>query len=196
MLHKPTQRSLFVFFLLLWAGVQTGCTLTLDLHASDLLNMRARAGLQDQGQNVSELIEVAIIQLKSVPEDKQRELLNKLGAQWAVHRSQMNTYRAKGNFPETLMPFLAYPATLLEIKRPEEIFVINPRDHFSREIPLRFQTSHLLVMTMGSKQELRSIQLFDVGLTTGTVSLCFHQYDVYRYERTRSWPCPQAPAAQ
>jgi hypothetical protein len=182
--------------LLLLASLQTGCSLTLDLHGSDLLNMRARAGMQEAGQSVSELIEVAILQLRTVPEDKQRELLNKLGAQWSVHRGQMSTYRAKGTFPELLVPFLAYPATLLEIKRPEEIFVVNPRDHYSRDIPLSVHTSHLLVMTLGSKQELRSLQLFDVGPTTGTISLCFHQYDVYRSERNKSWYCPQAPTAQ
>ncbi|MFO0576894.1 MAG: hypothetical protein U1A78_23065 [Polyangia bacterium] len=177
-------------------GPLAGCTLTLDLHGSTLLNMRARPGTSGPGQEVSELEEVAILQLKTVPEEKQRELLNKLAAEWSVHRGQMATYRAKGNFPEVLAPFLSYPATLLEVKRPDEIFVVNPRDRITREVPIRSQTSHILVMTLGSKQDLRSVQLFDVGLTTGTISLCFHQYDVYRYERGKPWFCPQAPLAQ
>jgi len=182
--------------LLFAAEMLGGCSLTLDLHGSTVLNLRARPGVSGPGQEISELVEVAILQLTSVPEEKQRELLNKLAAEWSVHRSQMSAYRTKGNFPEVLAPFLAYPATLLEIKRPDEIFVVNPREHYTREIPLRAKTRHLLVMTLGSKKDDHSIQLFDVGLTTGTVSLCFHQYDVYRYAREKPWFCPQAPLAQ
>lgn len=174
----------------------TGCTLTLDLQGSTQLNMRARPGSTELGQDVNELIEVAILQLKSIPEESQRAFLNKLTSEWAVHRGQMQIYRAKGTFPDFLAPFLSYPATLLEIKRPEELFVINPRDHFRREVPIRAQTSHLLVMTLGSKAGLRSVQLFDVGLTTETISFCFYQYDVYRYERGKVWHCPQAPLTQ
>lgn len=190
--------SRFMFSALLFAAgcVLCGCTLTLDMHGSTLLNMRARPGVSGPGQEVSELVEVAVLQLKTVPEEKQRELLNKLSAEWQVHRGQLGTYRAKGNFPELLVPFLAYPATLLEVKRPDELFVVNPRERYTREIPIHARTSHLLVMTLGSKQDLRSIQLFDVGLTTGVISLCFHQYDVYRYQRGKIWPCPQTPLAQ
>lgn len=197
MIHSAKRSRFFLRYSLLGlvAVLATGCSLTLDLHGSDVLNMRARAGMPEQGQSVSELIEVAILQLKSVPEDKQHALINKLGEQWAAHRSQMNIYRVKGNFPEVLAPFLAYPATLLELKRPDEIFVVNPRDHYTREIPLHYLTKHLLVMTLGSKPELHSIELFDVGPTTGTISLCFHQYGVYRYGSGRSWYCPQAPVA-
>ena len=181
---------------LLAACLLCGCHLTIDLHGGTLLNMRARPGVSGPDQEVSELVEVAILQLKKVPEEKQRELLNKLAAEWPVLRSQMATYRAKGGFPELLVPFLSYPATLLEVKRPDEVFVVNPRERYTREIPIPARTSHLLVMTLGSKQDLRSIQLFDVGLPTGVISLCFHQYDVYRYQRGKTWPCPQAPLAQ
>ncbi|HNN90787.1 MAG TPA: hypothetical protein PKI03_00900 [Pseudomonadota bacterium] len=170
------------------------CTLTLDLQASQTLNMRSPAASQGTSAVISELLEVAIFQLKTVPEEQQRQLLTKLEAEWPQHRSQMAIYRAKGTFPESLAPFLAYPATTLEIKRPAELFVINPGERYMREIPLRVATSHLLVITLGSKASLRSIQLFDVGGTTGTLSLCFHQYDVYRYEREKPWYCPQHPA--
>lgn len=186
-------QSLLLFLPICLIG---GCALTLDLNASTTLNMRLQPGTSGVGPAISELLEVAILQLKTVPEDKQRELLSKLEAEWPQHRSQMGIYRAKGGFPAALAPFLSYPPTVLEIKRPSELFVINPGERYSKDIPLRSATSHLLVMTLGSKPGLRSVQLFDVGATTGTISLCFHQYDVYRYDRDQPWPCTQHPAGQ
>lgn len=178
------------------AATAAGCSLTLDLQSGPRLNMRARPGVQDPGQQVSELLEVAVLQLKKVPEERQRDLLNKLEAEWPTHRSQMSTYVDKGNFPEVLASFLAYPATLLDLKRPREIFVLNPGQRYSQDVPIRASTSHLLVMTLGSKKSMRSVQLFDVGLTTGTVSLCFVHYDVHRADGNKPWLCPQAPLAQ
>jgi len=181
---------------LLLVHVLSACSLTLDLNASQALNMRMQSTPSGGATSISELMEVAIFQLKQVPEDKQRELVMKLESEWLQHRSQMPIYRAKGSFPASLAPFLSYPPTVLEIKRPSEIFVLNPGEHYMKDIPLRTSTSHLLVMALGSRLGLRSVQLFDVDATTGTITICFHQYDVYRYDRDHAWPCPQRPSMQ
>ena len=110
-----------------------------------------------------------------------------------VYLAQLVTDRAKGTFPESFAPFLAYPATLIELKRPDEVFVINPRARLQREVPIGISTSHLLVITLGSVRGLRSVQLFDVGLTTGSVSLCFYEYDVQKFDPGKPWSCPVAP---
>ena len=172
----------------------TGCSLLLDLHGGAILNLRAQASSSSgRSAEISELMELAIFQLKTIPEDKQRALLNKVGEEWPKFRTQLVTDRAKGTFPESFAPFLAYPATLIELKRPDEVFVINPRSRLQREVPIGISTSHLLVITLGSVRGLRSVQLFDVGLTTGSVSLCFYEYDVQKFDPGKPWSCPVAP---
>lgn len=195
MSHVAGFRSCLLIVLGCLSTALSGCSLMLDLHGGLVLNRRAQAASAAIGRSVdvSEILEVAIFQLKTVPEEKQQALVNKVKEDWSKFRLQLATDRAKGKYPESFAPYLALPETVLEIKRPDELFVIKPGERFQREISLSVWTSHLLVITLGSELGLRSVQLLDVGGTTGATALCFSGYDVQRYELGKLWTCPQIP---
>lgn len=189
-------RTLLPLAALLGLGALTdaGCSASLDLVGSHYMNMRP-SSVGQTGAQTTELMSVMILQLRSVPEDKRRALIEQVRAEWPQLREQSITGTGTGAqggvLPESVKPLLAYDAKLLPVDRPMESFVVYPRASKRHTLPLSWRTSHLLVITLGHQLGPSSVQLLKAS-SLDPVALCFHEYDVFPggpAELDKPWPC-------